>query len=498
MNYVKYVGIFMFLFCFFIVNSMEQEEDLSEQHLVYICNKSEYPVRICVGEDYPPSIALDPGQMMEFPLDKIETIIASSYGKYKFWGKVDKLNFKSSIKDKEKDLVVSIAYEEATSSGLFGFVTYLFTQGKWALSLEEFNSENDTFDSSNIVGVISDLYEKIKGVSKDVSDHVAEDAALIWSMLPRAASKIVSNSSVYPFNILGLDIGGFVASDKQLQNWADHLLFSLKRRFKEVNSSAIWNAVNMLITDATESLLEGKYYAARDQSYLERLLHRSGSVKNETEIPVELIARLEEQVKNDDSAMAILAKLKAAAANKKVGPPSAPPAPPLKDIKHKNYKENTINLYLNTRKGKRPEEETLLDKVITKVFGFIEELNNNNPSDKDNPERKKILIDLQYSVLQKLQLLDQSKRSIQQLKQVFEFMNPTMIYMVLLEDNSSSAMQEWLGYLGSCKRENAYTYAQLNLPDLQEKVEEENANRTHQSELMKHLKQNIARFQESE
>jgi len=503
MNYVKSVGIFMFLFCFFIVNAMEQETGLCEQHVVYIRNKSEYPVRISVGPDYPPSIALDPGQTMEFPVDKIETIVASSYGKYTNFlsGVVAKLGLKELINDnkieQQNDHVVEITYQEASSSGLLWFVKYLFTQGKWALSFEEINSENNIFDAGKIGGCIDDLYKKIKGASKDVSDEVIKDASLIWSMFPRAASKIASASSVYPFNILSLDIGGFVASEKQLQNWADLLFSSLKKHFVGVESNAVWNAVNMLITDAIESLLEGKYYATRDQSYLERLLYRSGSVKSEAEMPVELITQLEEQVKDDVSALAILAQLKAAA-KKKVAPPPAPPAPDLENIQHKNYRENSINRYLKALEKKLPEEKTLLDKVIAKVFGLINELNNNNPSDEDDLERKKILIELRYCALQKLQLLEQHKHGIKRLNQINKYMNPTMMCMILLEDNRQTGMEQWIDHLASCESQKAYKYAQLNLPDLQDKVEAENAGRAHQLELMAHLRKNVARFREGE
>jgi len=475
---------------------MEVDEADFPDRTVYINNKSEYPVRIAVGQHYPSSIALDPGQTMDFPVDKVETISASSYGKYAHYlGVVAELNFKGLLQEEDvgsQDFVVNITYEEVSSSGILWLARYLFTQGKWALSLDPVDSgKTGVMIPSMGNDYIDKLYDKIAGSSKTIPEQIAKDAALIWSMFPRAADKIAGKYQVYPFHILGIDIGGFIASDEQLRNWADLLYTSLSKRFAHIENKAIWNAVNMLIADAIESLRAGKYYANHDPDYLLTLLHRSEVVHEKDEsLPMELIYQLEKTVK-DDAALVLLAQLKTVASKKKTAePPAAPPPPPLEKVSDisKNYKEKTVARFMGELKTKNPEEETLLDKVAMRIFGIIDQLNID----------PLLLVNLQYAALDKLRLIEKHKHSIRQLSQIHEFITPAMMGMIQAEDRPSYAMQNWIGRLGTVTRTKAYEYAKLELPDLQKLVREEDANRDYQASLMLHLQQQIAKFQDPE
>ncbi len=471
---------------------MEVDEADSPDRMVYIQNKSAYPVRIAVGQHYPSSIALDPGQTMDFPVDKVEAITASSYGKYAHYlGVVAELNFKGFLQEEDvsgKDFVVNITYEEASPKGIWKkLAKYLFTQKQWALSLAPVDSGKTAIMIPSDVS-INKLCEKIGGTSQTVPVQIAKDAALIWSMFPRAADKIAGKYQVYPFHILGIDIGGFIASDEQLRNWADLLYTSLSKRFADVEDKAIWNVVNMLIADATESLRAGKYYAHHDPNYLITLLHRSEIVhEQEDSLSTELISQLEQTVKDPES-LALLAQLKTAALKKKPAePPAPPPAPPLKNVEPAtNYKEKTVTLFLSELQKKRPEEETLLDKVAVRVLGLIDHL-------QIDPQ---LYVNLKYAALDKLKLIEPQRNSIRQLSQINQYMTLAMMSMIQVEDNPLHAMQNWIGRLGAATRAKAHEYAQLELSALQNRVKEEDTHRDYEKSLMLHLQQNIAKFRE--
>ncbi len=470
---------------------MENVNDASD-YTLYIRNTSVYPVRISVGQNYPSSIALDSGQVMNFPLDKVETITASSYGKYTHFlsGIVAELNLKGLLNEnadiKSDNLLINIAYEKGSKGGiLWNLARYLFTQGKWALYLEPLNPK-DLIMSDTIEDCTKKLYEIIG--SQATSEKIAHDAALVWSMFPRAADKILEKKSVYPFNILGLDIGGFIASDDQLRNWADQLYTSLYKRFSHIDNKAIWNAVNMLIIDSVESLREGKYYAHRDPTYLVTLLRRSDAIQDTSDlINKDIITQLKSRTK-DESSLALLAKLEAAVFQTSNTSHFIPPAPPLPAIQKNNnmgksYKEKAVLRFLHELKNKRPEEQTLLDKVVWRIFKLIHETSQEQ-------------VTLKYAALDKLKLIEQHKHCIKQLGQINEFITPAMINMVKGEKKPTFAIQEWLVRLGQCERKKAFQYAQLGLQDLQKLVKEEDKDRDYQVLLMSHLQQQIAKFQE--
>ena len=121
------------------------------QSLIYVKNSSEYPVRVSAGPEYPSSVALYPGQIVEFPLKHVPTITASTYGKvsHYFAGLVAELNITKLLQDHPeyatKDNFVDITYEtnSGKGSGLWSLARYLFTQGKWSLSFANVDQDKD-------------------------------------------------------------------------------------------------------------------------------------------------------------------------------------------------------------------------------------------------------------------------------------------------------------------------------------------------------------------
>ena len=372
------------------MGAMELDDVLSQDPRIYVRNSSVYPVRLSAGPDYPSSIALYPGQIVEFPLVRVPALTASTYGKVSHYltGVVAELDVKKLLQDSPeyatKDTFVTITYEENSSaSGLWRLAKYLFTTGKWKLTLEMGQHEKIISAYRADPQYTEKLLSIIVKDSDKTPDAIARDAALVWSMFPRAANKIENKQIVYPFNILGLDIGGLVASDEQLRNWGALLSNSMRRRFNGITSQAVWSAVNMIIADSVESLRHGNYYTDKDPHYPVTLLYipnKDSAEEAEPAFPVDIIDKLRDKVSGDRAAQDLIGQLEQAARVrgwtgliKNVSVPPVPPCMPSPTgTSSKPYQESMVISFLHELEQKRPEEQVLLDKVALELFQKID------------------------------------------------------------------------------------------------------------------------------
>ena len=360
---------------------------MANERTIYLKNCSDYIVRISVGPLYPTCIALYPGEIKEFPAKDVSTISASTYGKVSHYlsGLVAETNVAGLLRERpdcaSKDCIIQITYDSGSGqTGFWSYASYLFTQGKWMLTVRPVDKEKDLPDYQGKGSYSENLYSIIARSSGAIPEPIVRDAAFIWSMFSRAAAKIEHKEPVYPFNILGLDVGGLVASDVQLRNWGSLLSSSLRRRYGRILNTAIWNAVNMIIADSVESLRRHNYYVFRDPDYPVTLLHIPGygaESQQEPSFPLELLNQLKEKVKGDESAQTLLGQIEEVARTRGLvstmpqpAPvPPAPPAPPVaSEVKTISFQERAVASYIKDLKEKNAEAYSLLDVVANDMF----------------------------------------------------------------------------------------------------------------------------------
>jgi len=469
---------------------------------LYIKNASEYPVRICVGPEYPSSIALYPGQILEFPLKDIRGIIASTYGKVSHYltGLVAELNISQMLQDcsqyVDHDCYVEIKYEKNSTRGassFWSFASYLFTLGKWSLNhriLEEKDLETYVAPASSEA-----LSKMIAQLSGSAPEEIVRDAALIWSMFPRAAAKIENHQTVYPFNILGLDIGGLIASDKQLRNWGSLLVGSLQKKYSSITNPAIWNAVRMIIADSVESFRQGNYYHDRDPQYPVSLLYMPTAEfpesLTEPAFPVEIIDQLKVKVIGDEVAEALIGQLEKAARSRGwvglIGHEYAviPPAPPMDGLRDRcSYQEHEVERFLHELAEKQPDAQAVFDKVAKELFDKIDTL---------ELDAKQAVL-LKYAALNRLRLIDQGKHALSELAKIRDYLSPSMIRVAHATPNPTQAMQEMIAWIACSDRERGYEYARMQDQQLAEAFQFAVRQQGYQTLLMQHLRQQIRRL----
>lgn len=472
---------------------------------IYVKNSSDYPVRISAGPEYPSSIALYPGQIIEFPLRKVSAMTASTYGRISHYltGLVAELNIIKLLEESPeyatKDCFVNITYEKDSGpKSIWSFARYLFTQGKWALALSPVEHEKDLAGYVSNGSYSEALYSMIAKGSDSTPEPIARDAALIWSMFPRAASKIEAKQIVYPFNILGLDIGGLIATDTQLRNWGALLSSSLRKRYSAISNPAIWAAVNMIIADSVEAFRLRNYYVDRDPHYPVTLLYiptpDSPEVQQEPSFPEDIIDQLKDKVSGDTAAQALIGQLEQAARVRgwtgliktapQVMPPQPPPLPGQGASTSQSYQERGVINFLRGLEQKRPEEQVLLDKVALELFKKIDELG------LEQQEAMK----LKYAALDKLRLIEQGKHAVSDFSKIRDFLSPVMIRLARTEKNPPQAIQDWLSFLTRLEREKAYEYYRMDEQPLSQAYHEQLKQRDDLDLLMAFLKQQIKRF----
>jgi len=487
-NYKILGYFFLVLFCHNPqIFSMANDLPSNSEHVISIKNNSEWTVRISIGPDYPNSIAIDPAQIMTFPIEKVSKITASSYGKISHFVGVDaSLDIAGLLQEQnefsERDFTVEITYHK-TEKSFWNIAKYLFTQGTWAFAIEPYDQEK--IDADSMKNLQNCLREKMKQISATTPDEILQDAALVWSMFPRAAAKILTNNSVYPFNIVSLDIGGFIATDNQLRNWGNHLVTTMKQQFSYVKSPEIWHAVQTLIADAIESLRLGKHYAERDPGYLLTILHTADKQEEPT-FSNDLIEQLKTEVAENSSARFLVQQLEQAAQergwikNKPLPAPPAPPAPPvLNKQMNYSYQEKAINNYMESLKKKLPEEQSLQDKVIQEVFVKI-----------DNLQLDTNTVQIKYAAFDKLRGIKDTK-----LPNILNFLTATMIQCACAEKNAQHALQEWIRRIAQAPRQLAFEYAQIHdIQDLQNRLQSDQMAQGRQESLLALLRMSFSKF----
>jgi hypothetical protein len=501
MNFIKLLWLIL-AFCAMSKQSMAMEQRALTSSL-YIKNASEYPVRICVGPEYPSSIALYPGQILEFPIKDIPGITASTYGKVSHYltGLVAELNILQMLQDcpqyADHDCYVEIVYEKNSprgTSSLWRFARYLFTLGKWSLShriLEEKDLATYALPASSEA-----LSRIIAQLSGSAPEEIIRDAALIWSMFPRAASKIENRQTVYPFNILGLDIGGLIASDKQLRNWGSLLAGSLQKKYSSITSPAIWNAVRMIIADSVESFRQGNYYHDRDPQYPVTLLYiptaESPESQAEPAFPADIIDKLKGKIVGDQAAEALLCQLEQAARSRgwtglvRHEQPVIPPAPPIDGFLNKSsYQEHEVERFLRELAEKKLEAQSVFDKVAKELFDKIDHLELD----------AKQAVQLKYAALDRLRLIDQGKHALSELAKVRDYFSPAMIRVAYTAPNPTQSMQDMISWIARSDRERGYEYARMQDQQLTQAFKLAVQQQDYQTLLMQHLRQQIRRFE---
>ena len=489
------------------IYSMEQKAASSSETVIYVKNSSAYPVRISAGPDYPSSIALYPGQIIEFPFKHVPVITASTYGKVSHYltGLVAELNVVSLLQDfpqyANKDCFVDITYEKNSGNhitSIWQIARYLLTQGRWSLTHHQVEEATDLNDYQGSGRYSETLLAAIVKASDATPEPITRDAALIWSMFPRAASKIECRQAVYPFNILGLDIGGLIASDQQLRNWGALLSSSLRKRFSAISNPAIWNAVNMIIADSVESLRRRNYYIDRDPQYPVSLLFiptsDSPDISPEPAFPVGIIDQLKGKIGDDTAGQSLIGQLEQAMRVRgwtgliKDLPPVPPSPSPSGQLPTSTYHERAVAQFLKELEQKRPEEQVLLDKVVKEIFEKIDGLG------LEHNEAAR----LKYAALDKLRLVEQNKHAVTDLAKIKDFMSPVMIRLAHAEQNPPQAMQEWISLLTRVGRDKAYEYFHMEEQPLRQAFHDQIKQQDYQECLMAHLRQQIKRFESPE
>jgi hypothetical protein len=399
---------------------------------------------------------------------------------------------------KDHDCYVEITYEKNSqrgSSGLWYFARYLFTLGKWSLNHRPLESKDLEVCQAPVPSEA--LTKIITQLSGSAPMEVVRDAACIWSMFPRAASKIENHQTVYPFNILGLDIGGLIASDKQLRNWGSLLAGSLQKRYSSLTNPAIWNAVRMIIADAVESFRHGNYYHDRDPHYPVTLLYiptaESSEGPLEPAFPVDIIDKLKGKVAGDQGAQELLVQLEQAARSRgwmglvRHEQQQPPQAPPMDGLCKGSYQDREVERFLRELSEKKPEAQGLLDKVVKDLFDKIDSIGLD----------PKQAVRLKYAALDRLRLIEQGKYALSELAKIRDYFSVPMVRVAHTMPNPPQSLQDMLTWVARSERERGYEYARMQEHQLAEAFQCAVRQQDYQTLLMQHLKQQIRRFESS-
>lgn len=463
-------------------NPVSCQDHGANKSVVYIKNNSGHKVRISVGPHYPSSILLYPNQVLEFPSKRISTVTASTYGKYSHYltGLVAELDMAGLFQDHpeyvSKDCLINITYDDnVDGQGFWAYACYALTRGKWMLTVGPVESIENVENSHCKPKYSQNLYQAVVNSCVSKKDETnAQQAAMIWSVFPRAAEKIEHDQQVYPYNILGLDIGGLIATDAQLRNWGKLLSRSLRKKYDCINCNVIWNAVDMMIADSIESLKLTSYAILRKPDYpitLLQILSKKNS-DQENVFSEELLNQLKEKVQGDESAQSILNKLETAARAQgligevKSAPPPPPPPPPLhRALTTTSFAEREIANFVHVMDVRKPEELDFGDRVIKFVFDQID----------STSIIKNLAVGLKFAVLKQLRLIEKSQNAIRNLLQVKNYMSPTIIRVACGNVNPSEAMKEWVKLLATVGNDMAYKLSLMDEASLQKAYAEKAA-----------------------
>lgn len=460
--------------------------------IVYVKNCTQYPVRLCIGNEYPNSIASCPGQVIEFPLNTISHIAASTYGKFShyFVGYHGNCDFTKWLNDhpecKSHDSIINITYGQNTSNGgLWQKTKNLLTQGQWEIIPEKLDAEKDCSDYPKEVTDSSPLYAMISKTSKNMPKTMVLYAALVWSLFPRARKKIEAQKPVYPFHILGLDLGGLNASPDQLSNWSKLLSKSLRKKVYKLNKPALDKAVQFTIANAINALKKYQYYLQLSPDDIAPLL--DDSTQDSREEAIVIMQKLKERIKEDPTAVSLVGQLEEICLNgsavQQLQLPPTPPPPPNSPIST-SYQEKAINTFLQDYEIKKAEEQSFCDKVTINLFEKIDKL------DID----KTIAIHLKWATLSKLAEINQDKNPIKQLTKIMKYLTSDMLQTSCMSHNPSQTLQNWISLLVRVEQERASAYALMGPDLLQKALADETAMQNYQALLFSQLRKQIKRF----
>lgn len=478
------------------------EEGKAARRSIYIKNESEYPVRLSVSQEYPSSIALFPGQIMEFPAEKVQDVTVSGYGEKALYVTcvVANLNVKKLLNESPefnaKDCLVTISYEKQSKESMSWFPSfYFFTQGKWTMSYRSIGSCMDIAEYKRAPQYSQKLTTAIAESSQSVPDAVVRDAALVWSMFPQAACKIEAKKEVYPFNVLSLDICGIVATDQQLRNWGELVLNSLRKKYACVTDAVLWSAVNMMIKDSVETLCHGNYYKDKYPLSPLSLLYfptaTSPDMLAEPAHPVEYIDRIKGNVDRDDKIAELIKQMQGIISARGwtmlLGDVSQQILRSPVLGKRMSPRESRVLRFEDDLQRKKPEERVLFDAVVQELFWKINALNF------DPDEATKI----RSAALEKLRSVGSCEDSISSLTQVRECMSPTILSLIKEDKDPAKAMQEWIDLLARADKTKAIEYRCMPEQKLQSIFHEQEKLQEREKSLLTHLKEQIKKFEDS-
>jgi len=460
---------------------------------LYLKNCSDYCLRLSVGPKYPKAIALSSQQVHEFPLMDVNKVRVSSYGKYSpilrdlLLVKVGKFDMAKVLQESpeysDHDCLINITYEKSSSY-----------HGKWQLSRKIPEAE-EVQEPIEIDSQMSALRKVLKYPSSPADDPIAQKAALIWSIFPRVAAKLLAHEQVYPFNILGLDIGGKEPTVDQLTNWGKLLYSVSKKRFVSISDREVWDAVNMIIADAIEWLKLHHHYFVRSADYPLILLQIRTPAADLPQLPAgdasqKLIEQLKEEVKDIPGARMLVGRLEwemrikaSQTSNEDLSaitpPPPPPPAPSMGMVKE-TLQEKAITDFLAELEKKRPEEETLLDTTAKTLFEKI---------DAAGGDHKKI-VQLKKAALDRLNLLFAQDNGIKNLPKIRKYVSEAMVRSAYNNNgNSNDNLNEWITLIINAHEADAREYSQMNEEELKKIRQEKLTAQDRQVRLFECLKQ---------
>ena len=252
---VKYRSISAIILFFSVLNlsASQKPREVLGKYRIYIKNISKYPVRISVGPAYPSSISLEPDQSMDFPATAVGIVTATTYGAWKqYAGRAAQLDvYKLVQKQPNTNWLVTINWQ--FDPGLRGKIG---KTGQWDIQATPYEILEKGCFELPYASRITDLEKFLVFKCPAVDRKTVLKAAEIWSMFPRAVSKIVEHKDIYPYNILDLDIGGVTEPDlERLETWKEYLSNHLAQKFDRLFSDPVVSSVvNRLLGRAVMAL----------------------------------------------------------------------------------------------------------------------------------------------------------------------------------------------------------------------------------------------------
>lgn len=411
---------------------------------LHLRNCSNYIVRVSVGPEYP-CIAIHPGFAAEFPTNKVVVIQASSYGRYApfirdLFIASGTLCFKTVLDDhpefRDHDCIIDITLDKDALH---------FKQGRWKLSVVA-PAPFDNTEPADIEAQRNALFVSFK--QDHFSTQVARKAAILWSIFPMVAKKMLKKESIHPYNVLGIDRGGEMPTDDQLDNLAHLLITNAKKNFGSSVPATVWEVLKTLIIMSAELIKQKDFDYTLNAGFATMLLRVDDS-DNELVQPqdaaeiqafmhglrekykastgvVEAVDKLASEIKLQESGAVIEAEVT-------VTPPPPPPLPPV----HGTVQENAMSEFLDQFARKEPTKRTLCDNVQFALLQKITEAGD---------DHKKI-DQLKSAAWRRLGILSKQEKSKHNLSRIQDYLSAAMIKSAYNSFNPGDKLNEWISYI---------------------------------------------------